>query len=72
MTDNRSTDLSSEPLRRCIVTRATLPKDVLVRFVIGPSGEIVPDVWGKLPGRGLWVKSDRAALESAVAKNLFA
>jgi uncharacterized protein len=70
-TDNRPADLSS-PLRRCIVTRETLPKDVLVRFVIGPAGEIVPDVRGRLPGRGLWVKSDRAALGTAVAKNLFA
>jgi predicted RNA-binding protein YlxR (DUF448 family) len=42
-----------------------------VRFVIGPSGEIVPDVRGKLPGRGLWVKAQRATLASAVAKNHF-
>lgn len=71
-TDDRTADLSSGPLRRCIVTRDVLPKDVLVRFVIGPSGEVVPDVQGRLPGRGLWVKSERAALRSAVAKNQFA
>jgi predicted RNA-binding protein YlxR (DUF448 family) len=71
-TDNRADDLTSGPLRRCIVTRDVLPKDVLLRFVIGPSGQVVPDVQGKLPGRGLWVKSERAALKSAVDKNHFA
>ena len=60
------------PLRRCIVTREVLPKEALVRFVIGPDDEVVPDITGKLPGRGLWVKAERAALASAVAKNLFA
>lgn len=65
-------DLSSGPLRRCIVTRDVLPKDTLIRFVIGPSGDVVPDVQGRLPGRGLWVRSERAVLSAAVAKNHFA
>jgi predicted RNA-binding protein YlxR (DUF448 family) len=60
------------PLRRCIVTREVLPKASLVRFVIGPASDVVPDIAGKLPGRGLWVKAERAALAKAVAKNLFA
>ena len=60
------------PLRRCIVTREVLPKESLLRFVIGPAGEVVPDVAGKLPGRGLWVKAERAVLANAIAKNLFA
>ena len=70
--DDAVAELRSGPLRRCIVTRDVLPKDLLIRFVIGPSGEIVPDVQGRLPGRGLWVKAERAALASAVARNLFA
>ena len=60
------------PLRRCIATREVLPKESLVRFVVGPAGDAVPDVAGKLPGRGLWVKAERSVLASAVAKNLFA
>lgn len=60
------------PSRRCIVTRDILPKELLIRFVIGPSGDVVPDVQGKLPGRGLWVKADRQTLNSAVAKDRFA
>jgi len=60
------------PLRRCIATREVLPKESLLRFVVGPASDVVPDVAGKLPGRGLWVKAERAALTHAAAKNLFA
>lgn len=59
-------------LRRCIVTRRELPPDDLIRFVADPSGTIVPDVTRKLPGRGVWVTSERAAVETAVKSNAFA
>lgn len=57
--------------RRCIVTREVLPESRLVRFVVGPENEIVPDLAAKLPGRGIWVCAERSVLERAVAKNLF-
>ena len=57
--------------RRCIVTGETGPKAGLIRFVVGPDETVYPDVAGKLPGRGMWVSADRAALEKAVAKRLF-
>jgi len=57
--------------RRCIVTRDSSPKSGLIRFVVGPDGVLHPDIAGKLPGRGLWVTADRAALDTAVRKNLF-
>jgi predicted RNA-binding protein YlxR (DUF448 family) len=60
------------PLRRCIATRQVKPKEELLRFVAGPDNELVPDLAGKLPGRGLWVSADRAALDLALQKNLFA
>lgn len=60
------------PVRRCLVSREVLPKEALVRFVVGPDGDIVPDVEERLPGRGMWVKADRSVLEAAVAKGLFA
>jgi predicted RNA-binding protein YlxR (DUF448 family) len=44
----------------------------MIRFVVGPEGDVVPDLARRLPGRGLWVKAERAAVERAVAKNLFA
>ncbi len=60
-----------EPERRCIATGARAPAAGLVRFVRDPEGRAVPDLAGKLPGRGVWVTSERAALERAVAKRLF-
>ncbi len=59
------------PERKCIATGAVLPTARMIRFVVGPDGQAVPDVLGKLPGRGIWVSSERAALETAVAKKLF-
>ncbi|MFV2051156.1 RNA-binding protein [Aliiroseovarius sp. YM-037] len=60
-----------EPERRCIATGEVQPKAGLIRFVVGPGDEVVPDVLGKLPGRGIWVAADRAALEKAAKKGLF-
>lgn len=68
MTKNRT----SEPERRCIATGASAPKDALVRFVVGPDGTIVPDLAERLPGRGIWVAADRAAIDRAVSGKLFA
>jgi len=44
----------------------------LVRFVVGPAGEAVPDVKRKLPGRGIWVTATRAAIAGAAERNVFA
>jgi uncharacterized protein len=44
----------------------------LIRFVPGPDGVVVPDLARKLPGRGVWVAADRASVETAAKKNLFA
>ena len=60
------------PERRCIATGETGPKHGLIRCVVGPEGQIVPDILGKLPGRGIWVSADRAAIAAAVKKRLFA
>lgn len=60
------------PERRCIATGEVLPKAELIRCVVGPDQVVVPDVDGKLPGRGIWLKADRMAFEKACKKNLFA
>ena len=62
----------SEPERRCIVTGEVQGKHGLIKFVVGPEGQLVADVFGKLPGRGMWVTADRAVLDKAIAKGLFA
>lgn len=63
-TDNTS-------LRRCIVARAELPKSDLIRFVVGPEANIVPDLAEKLPGRGIWVSAMMASVETAVNRGHF-
>lgn len=60
------------PVRRCVVSGRTGPRESFLRFVAGPEGTLVPDIEGKLPGRGLWLTVSRAALDEAVAKNAFA
>lgn len=62
---------SSASLRRCIATGETLHKDDLIRFALSPDHIITPDLSQKLPGRGLWVKSDKDALEYAIKHNKF-
>jgi len=62
----------SGPLRTCIATGEQAAPERMIRFVVGPQGDVVPDLARRLPGRGLWLKAERALVESAVAKNLFA
>ena len=57
--------------RRCIVTRAALPENRLIRFVLDPDGQLVPDIAAVLPGRGMWVTAERGILERALARGHF-
>src|SRR6202161_1529512 len=57
--------------RMCAVTRQVRPIDELIRFVVSPQGEVVPDLKRKLPGRGLWVSASRQAVAEAVRRNHF-
>ncbi len=65
-------DADRGPLRRCIASGQSLPIAGLVRFVADPKGVIVPDVGNALPGRGLWLTADRAMIEKAASKRMFA
>jgi len=58
-------------MRRCIVTRQTCDTASLVRFVAGPHG-VVPDLKGRLPGRGAWVKANADKVREAGLKGHFA
>lgn len=57
--------------RRCIASGDVALDHELVRVALGPDGRVVPDVAAKLPGRGAWLRADRAAVDKAVAKRLF-
>lgn len=58
--------------RMCVVTREIRQIGDLVRFVVGPDGDVVPDVKRNLPGRGLWVTATREAIDQAIRRKLFA
>jgi uncharacterized protein len=60
------------PERRCLASGEVRPKRELIRFVVGPDGSVVPDVDGRLPGRGLWLTPRRDMINNACARNLFA
>ena len=57
--------------RTCIVTRRADPPEGLVRFVLGPDDEVVPDVALKLPGRGAWVTARADLVERAARRQMF-
>jgi len=67
-----STSVPSGPLRTCIATGEQTTPERLIRFVVAPDGEVVPDLARRLPGRGLWVRAERTAIERAIVRKLFA
>jgi uncharacterized protein len=58
--------------RSCIVTRAPLPPDRLIRFVLSPQAVVTPDIRRALPGRGVWVTASRARVAEACRRKIFA
>lgn len=60
------------PERTCAVSRAVLAPDRLIRFVLGPDGQIAPDLARRLPGRGVWVECARSRVDAAIKTGVFA
>jgi len=58
--------------RLCVATRMVRPETDLIRFVVGPNGEAVPDIKRKLPGRGIWITATQDALAEAIKRKAFA
>jgi hypothetical protein len=69
--DNGPRTDRSATMRMCAVTREVRPIDELIRFVVSPQGEVVPDLKRKLPGRGLWVSASHRTVAEAVRRNQF-
>jgi uncharacterized protein len=74
--DPRVDDIVAQPaipsMRTCVVTRAELTPDELIRFVVAPDGTVVPDLARRLPGRGVWVTLDCKVVEKAIKTKAFA
>ncbi len=69
--DNGPRTGKSATLRMCAVSREQRPIDELIRFVVSPQGEVIPDVKRKLPGRGLWISACRQTVAEAVRRHQF-
>jgi uncharacterized protein len=69
--DNGPRTDRSATMRMCAVTRQVRPIDELIRFVVSPQGEVVPDLKRKLPGRGMWISASHQAVAEAARRNQF-
>lgn len=70
--DGGTISVAAGTIRNCALTRNPMPVSDMIRFVVGPAGEAVPDIKRKLPGRGIWITSTRAAIEESIKRNVFA
>lgn len=70
--DHGVTSVAPGTKRTCALTREVRLVSELLRFVVGPAGEAIPDVKRKLPGRGIWITATRAAIAEAAERNIFA
>ncbi|XIA65832.1 RNA-binding protein [Bradyrhizobium sp. TZ2] len=69
--DNGPRTDRSATMRMCAVSREVRPIDELIRFVVSPQGEVIPDLKRKLPGRGMWVSASRRTVAEAVRRHQF-
>jgi len=60
-----------KPQRSCLACREIHDKNDLIRFVLSPDGEVVPDLDAKLPGRGSYTCNKSACLSAAVKQRGF-
>ena len=51
------------PLRTCVITKKSLPKQELLRIVRTPEGNVEVDETGKVNGRGAYIKRDVQVLK---------
>ena len=63
-------EIKKIPMRTCIVTGEKLPKIELLRIVRSTEGEVIPDLTGKINGRGAYIKKDQEVLEKAKNKKI--
>jgi hypothetical protein len=60
-----------KPQRSCLGCRETRDKDRLLRFVLSPQDEVLPDLDSRLPGRGAYTCISSRCLESALQQRQF-
>ena len=58
-------------MHECLATGAIMPEAQLLRFVLSPFGELLPDIRGTLPGKDVWISSNMLLVEKACTLGLF-
>ncbi len=59
-----------EPERTCCGCRSTAPARELLRVVLGPDGQVAPDLAGGAFGRGAWLHATPACIRAAAPRGL--
>ncbi|HPX61515.1 MAG TPA: DUF448 domain-containing protein [Deltaproteobacteria bacterium] len=60
-----------KPQRSCVGCRELRDQDQLIRFVLSPQGEVLPDLDARLPGRGAYTCLSAACLQQALRQRGF-
>ena len=58
------------PMRKCLATGESFPKNELLRIVRTPEGEVKVDTTGKLNGKGAYISKSLDALKVLKEKKL--
>ncbi|MEC9367654.1 MAG: RNA-binding protein [Pseudomonadota bacterium] len=67
-----ATEETGDTMRLCALTRVQRISTDLLRFCAGPDGVVVPDLKGRLPGRGVWLTCAADVVGDAAGRNVFA
>lgn len=59
------------PQRSCLGCRTSRDKNLLIRFVLTPEMEIMPDLESRLPGRGAYTCINKNCLAAAIEQRQF-
>ena len=57
-------------VRTCLGCRTRADKSALLR-VVGQGGDVVPDPFGRMPGRGGWVHPTHECIDKAISRKAF-
>tara|TARA_B100001057_G_scaffold475314_1_gene541968 strand:- start:536 stop:1114 length:579 start_codon:yes stop_codon:yes gene_type:complete len=57
--------------KKCVIKGKAFEKKFMLKLVLSPDGKIILDLNEKLPGKHIWISSERNSLVEAESKNLF-
>lgn len=63
--------IQDNPQRTCLACRTCKDKNQLLRFILSPENEILPDLESKLPGRGAYTCINKICLAATIDRQQF-